>query len=324
MTTAQQALSSAPFNPPSSVNHFPNESRTEEPTTTPIPYPSHVHIDPTPLPWRCQFTFSDGRQCRMPRHEFHVCLCKYHARREQELWGDPESASSAAKVYPQDELSPLNKVQQLEGLCDDLSTATAINRALAQVFRMLAQKRITQREAVAFGYLAQLLLQTIPGVRSEAISAFGLNSWTESLKVTIRSGSSSRATNRGEGPLSSTSISEALDQSGLQTAPEAPVPAAAPNLSEPTALNESAPCLELAPPAAAVASVSPAAPDYENLLTRSLDLFVANSDATVEGAREARRLLRDLERLGTNEKREPGRLRHAQPVSSAECALTHL
>src|SRR5579883_2972654 len=145
MTTAQNAVSNAPFNPPPSVNHFANESRIEEPTSNSIPYPSHVQIDPTPLPWRCQFTFSDGRQCRMPRHEFHVCLCKYHARREEELWGDPECSTA----------------RQLDGLFDDLSTATGINRALAQVFRMLAQKRITQREAVAFGYLAQLLLQTV-------------------------------------------------------------------------------------------------------------------------------------------------------------------
>ena len=136
-------------------------------------------------PDRCQFTFSDGRQCRHP-----------------------------AKVYPQDELSPVKKVPSLcthhaakpsirsgsasrengvnegslpslEALCGDLTTATNINRALAQVFLLMAQGRIAQKQAVAFGYLAQLLLQTVPGIRSEFVSAFGYQPWETKLKTSL-------------------------------------------------------------------------------------------------------------------------------------------
>ncbi len=170
MTNAQEPLTSASFRPPSSpLDHFSEPLGTNEPTNNPNVPASTVFIDPTPLPARCQFTFSDGRQCRMPRHEIHVCLCRYHARREEELWGDPESATA----------------RELDGLCTDLTTATGVNRALAQVFRMLAQKRVNQRDAVAFGYLGQLLLQTVDGVRAESVAAFGYKAWASQLKSTL-------------------------------------------------------------------------------------------------------------------------------------------
>src|SRR6266478_10041260 len=44
---------------------------------------------PNPLPERCQFTFSDGRQCRMARSEIHPSLCPFHAEREDQLFGEP-------------------------------------------------------------------------------------------------------------------------------------------------------------------------------------------------------------------------------------------
>ena len=52
-------------------------------------------------------------------------------------------------------------------LLGKFSTATDLNHALGQVFRSLAQDRIPPRNAAALGYLAQLLLQTLPGVKSE-------------------------------------------------------------------------------------------------------------------------------------------------------------
>src|SRR6202035_4220276 len=90
----------------------------------------------------------------------------------------------------------------LEALCGDLTTATNINRALAQVFLLMAQGRIAQKQAVAFGYLAQLLLQTVPGIRSEFVSAFGYQPWATQLKeglerqLTIRPGLPAKVTHR--------------------------------------------------------------------------------------------------------------------------------
>jgi hypothetical protein len=82
---------------------------------------------------------------------------------------------------------------ELEALCGDLTTATNINRAVAQVFLLLAQGRISRRDALAFGSLARLLLRTVPAIRSEFVSAFGYAAWEAELKpkLTMRPASSS-------------------------------------------------------------------------------------------------------------------------------------
>src|SRR6202030_1769052 len=51
-----------------------------------------------------------------------------------------------------------------------LTTATGVNHALAQVFRLLAQRRISRQEAATFGHLAQLLLRTISLTRQENLT----------------------------------------------------------------------------------------------------------------------------------------------------------
>ena len=130
---------------------------------------------PRPSADRCRFTFSDGRQCGMHRASF----CVHHASKR----ASPDGAEGAPQPALQD--------TEIEPFCADLTTATAINAALAQVFRLLAQGRIARQNAVAFGYLAQLLLQTLPGVRGEFVSAFGHSAWNANLKM--RSASSARS-----------------------------------------------------------------------------------------------------------------------------------
>jgi hypothetical protein len=130
---------------------------------------------------RCQFTFSDGRQCRNERAQ----LCVHH------------SSSGGEKATNRMRFSPLNNsggadapdpaLAGLEGLCGDLTTATNINRALSQVFLLMAQGRIPQKQAVAFGYITQLLLQTVPGIRSEYVSVHGYAAWENNLKSKITS-----------------------------------------------------------------------------------------------------------------------------------------
>jgi hypothetical protein len=183
MNTAQKPLAAA-VPPPCSGEHPADPNRTDLPTNKAN---NNVKVSfAEPDASRCQFTFSDGRQCRMQRSQ----LCAHHASKASIRSGS--TSRPPAKVYPQDELSPVNKVSVNEGtlsdatdspgcdslqaLCGDLTTATNINRALAQVFLLLAQGRIAQKQAVAFGYLSQLLLQTVPGIRSEFVSAFGWHS----------------------------------------------------------------------------------------------------------------------------------------------------
>src|SRR5579872_3159600 len=156
----------------------------QEPLTAPFPPPcpseDSQHRDPgkdsihNPDSWRCQFTFSDGRRCRNQR----ASLCAHHASKASVRSGSTSRENSVNE----------DSLPALEALCGDLTTATNINRALAQVFLLMAQGRIAQKQAVAFGYLAQLLLQTVPGIRSECISAFGYDAWQKNL--TSRLGSS--------------------------------------------------------------------------------------------------------------------------------------
>jgi hypothetical protein len=42
-----------------------------------------------------------------------------------------------------------------------------VNALLANVVKQLARQRIDRRDALAIGYLAQLLLNTVPGVQKE-------------------------------------------------------------------------------------------------------------------------------------------------------------
>src|SRR2546428_5524179 len=135
----------------------------QEPLTNAIPpFPFFIEnpIDTNQLPDRCQFTFSDGRQCRMARSEIHPSLCPFHSEREEQLFGDPAPGGhvvGAALDLP-----------ELHSACRDLTTASGVNRALAQVFRLLAQRRISRQEAATFGHLAQLLLRTISAMRAES------------------------------------------------------------------------------------------------------------------------------------------------------------
>jgi hypothetical protein len=121
--------------------------------------------DTTPLPERCQFMFSDGRQCTMGRSEIHPSLCPYHSEREDQLFGTPSSGGSVVGAS--------FDLPELYSACRDLTTAASVSRALGQVFRLLAQRRISRQEAATFAKLGHLLLQSISAVHSsrESLSA---------------------------------------------------------------------------------------------------------------------------------------------------------
>jgi hypothetical protein len=108
---------------------------------------------PDPISDKCVRQFSDGRSCRMLRKKGHPSLCIHHAREEQQRL---ESEKLAA---------------EFASLSGKLNTVTDINHVLGKVFTALAEKRISHHTAETFGYLGQLLLQSIPGVKSELNAA---------------------------------------------------------------------------------------------------------------------------------------------------------
>ena len=288
-----QKLANFVFPSPRSNGKSTDAIRTDLP-------PNEANNSETPS--RCQFTFSDGRQC-----------------------------SSPAKVYPQDELSPVKEVQRaqfcihhasnkrpstgvvepekgvaitplfghekvgLEALCGDLTTATNINRALSQVFLLMAQGRISQKQAVAFGYLSQLLLQTVPGIRSEYVSVHGYQAWQNNLK--------SKIIPLPHAPAAQT---EPPDQTPSTVGGDAHGGANVVILSEqgerrisPNPLSEPAARPASSPQSTETKAIPPVPPslDYASLYRRSLDLLDRKYDTTPEGLREANALMTELELL---------------------------
>ena len=111
----------------------------------------------------CQFSYADGRTCRMPRSKKHRSLCVFHARKEHELLGAEEVAG------------------RMVSLSGEFKTATDINHALGELFRLVAENRIPHREAVSLAYIAQLLLQSQPQVRSEIRVTMGHDAWNATV-----------------------------------------------------------------------------------------------------------------------------------------------
>ena len=102
---------------------------------------------------KCLRQFSDGRSCRMLRKKGHPSLCTFHAHEEQQLLESDQLTSEFAS------------------LSGKLNSVTDINHVLGKVFTALAQKRISRQSAATLGYLGQLLLLSIPGVKEEINAA---------------------------------------------------------------------------------------------------------------------------------------------------------
>src|SRR5258708_968051 len=193
MNTGQESLANSVFPPPRSAENVALQDRADLPTdgannnqnqfTNNAPVAENAyHVPPAhyapkanayrqddfldlppetdPLPERCQFMFSDGRQCTMARSDIHPSLCTYHSDREDQLFGDPAGSFVTRKL----------DLPELYSACRDLTTAAGVSRALGQVFRLLAQHRISRQEAATFAKLGHLLLQSISAARSESIA----------------------------------------------------------------------------------------------------------------------------------------------------------
>jgi hypothetical protein len=121
-------------------------------------------VDPTKL---CQFTFADGRQCRMFRHQSHPILCLVHAREEQQ-------------ILTEDEIG-----RELESISGEFRTTTDINHVIGKLFRLVANGRIPARRAENLTYLAQLLLYSQKHIRYETnlASRAGDDPWQETVRA---------------------------------------------------------------------------------------------------------------------------------------------
>jgi hypothetical protein len=254
MTTAEKLFHSL-FSPPRPIQESKDPNSQDE--------DHNKNSADTGISPRCAFRSSDGRQCRNQPSR----LCVHHSsrkEREGRVNGFPDFPQRR-NVYPQDELSPLKDVgPALVALCGDLTTATNINRALSQVFLLMAQGRIPQKQAVAFGYISQLLLQTVPGIRSEYVSVHGYRDWENRLKTSL-----------------------------TQNTNEAPDPSPEGENKRPTTAAADHPARMVVP--SEQRERGAASPDYANIFRRSRDMIAGKYDTTPEGRREANALALELE-----------------------------
>lgn len=99
---------------------------------------------------QCTHLNAAGRRCRMTVAPTHDTLCAHHL--QQHLASEPDPEAVAAEL--------------LDGT-GNLNTADRVNVLLANTVRQLARQRLDRQDALAIGYLAQLLLNTVPGVQKE-------------------------------------------------------------------------------------------------------------------------------------------------------------
>lgn len=91
-----------------------------------------------------------GQRCRMLRASDQDSFCAHHLRQAAASQPDPEALA--------DEL--LNST-------GDLATASEVNALLANVVKLLARRNIDRKDAIAFGYLSQLLLCSLPDMEKK-------------------------------------------------------------------------------------------------------------------------------------------------------------
>jgi hypothetical protein len=99
---------------------------------------------------QCTHINGAGRRCRMILPPGHDTLCAHHLQQQVASQPDPEALAA-----------------ELLESTGNLNTADRVNALLANVVKQLARQRIDRRDALAIGYLAQLLLNTVPGVQKE-------------------------------------------------------------------------------------------------------------------------------------------------------------
>ena len=290
MTTAQRTIN-GPFPPPpcsaAHIDPFLNEDYAKA-------------LTPAPEPPRCRFLSSDKRQCRMLRADHHPDFCLFHAARQDEIFA----------LLPEREFA---LAPELEALAADLTTATGVNRALGEVFRLLA--KITSRaktlspSAISPSFCSKPFPASAPKPSPPSAIKLGppirpsLRNLTRPpvsppLPFVLRPRPQYRPQRAAEPLSNASSVIPSPDGSQCDRSPRNrrrerhsgnPVTAAATNASATSAFSR---------------------PNYVDLLNRSLDLLDGKFDASPEGQLEARRLLRDLEQI------TPPR------VTPVECALT--
>jgi hypothetical protein len=102
---------------------------------------------------QCQHISPRGQRCRMLRASDQDSLCAHHVRQAATAQHHPKAFAA--------------ELLQSTG---DLATAGEVNALLGNVVKLLARRNIDRKDAVAFGYLSQLLLCSLPGMEKQLVA----------------------------------------------------------------------------------------------------------------------------------------------------------
>ena len=102
---------------------------------------------------RCNYLSGSSRRCRLPISDSGSDFCRKHIRIRQEI-----IASSDLTLM-------------LTGPFQRFDSACKINDFLSDLLRLLAEKRITARDATTMAYISSLQLRTLPIIEHESTQA---------------------------------------------------------------------------------------------------------------------------------------------------------
>jgi hypothetical protein len=109
-------------------------------------------IAPQPLALSpCQHINGKGGRCQMFTADPNSTLCAHHLRKQMKARRRQNEAAA----------------NELLDNVGDLSSARCVNAFLGNLVKQLAYKRITRRDAVAFAYISQLLLNSVSALDRE-------------------------------------------------------------------------------------------------------------------------------------------------------------
>ncbi len=122
---------------------------------------------------RCEHIRADGKRCASPRAANHDSLCLHHWRQEDDFdrARNPEADAIVAQVL---------------GTREQFKTATEINDGLAKVFALRGRKLISNRDAILFAYISQLLLCSLIKVHDEFTDVYTRDAWTRIVEKMLK------------------------------------------------------------------------------------------------------------------------------------------
>ena len=149
---------------PNKLNTLNNSRTRPTPGASTSPVPSVPSAAPPPPAYdgRCQHRRTDGKRCASPTYPGHASLCHHHLSRQMRGISDGD-------IVAADILSSIGNFQ----------SAAAINIALGKLFVHQITGRIARQDALALAYNCQLLLRTLPEVKTEHRESGYIKAWRE-------------------------------------------------------------------------------------------------------------------------------------------------